>query len=66
MTDQPQACLVCGQTSQEIPLLPLHYQEQIFYICPQHFPILIHHPEKLVGILPGAERLAPHSHADED
>lgn len=59
--EQPQ-CLVCEQTTQEIPLLMLQYREQQFWICPQHFPILIHHPEQLVGNLPGAEKLTPHEH----
>jgi hypothetical protein len=55
-------CLVCQITNQEIPLLTLTYRDQEFHICPQHFPILIHNPEKLVGILPGAEKLQPHEH----
>jgi len=28
-------------------------------ICPQHLPVLIHDPARLVGILPGAEELQP-------
>lgn len=59
--NQPQ-CLVCNATSDEIPLLTLTYQQGHYYICPQHFPILIHQPERLVGILPGAEKLQPHEH----
>jgi hypothetical protein len=59
--EQPQ-CLVCEQTAQEIPLLMLQYREQQFWICPQHFPILIHHPDQLVGKLPGVEKLTPHEH----
>ena len=61
MSNQKQKCLVCGQTSDEIPLLTLIYQDVNYWICPQHFPILIHQPGKLVGILPGAEHLAPHA-----
>lgn len=55
-------CLVCERSSQEIPLLVLQYQEKKFWICPQHFPILIHHPEELVGKLPGAEHLEARQH----
>ncbi|NMB69034.1 MAG: hypothetical protein GYA20_09765 [Chloroflexi bacterium] len=62
MTENTPRCLVCQETSQEIPLLKLEYQEQEYYICPQHFPILIHQPQKLVGLLPGAEKLQGHEH----
>ena len=60
MTENTPRCLVCHETSQEIPLLKLEYQEREYYICPQHFPILIHQPQKLVGLLPGAEKLQGH------
>jgi hypothetical protein len=62
MTTNVPKCLVCQATNQEIPLLTLTYQDQQFHICPQHFPILIHQPQQLVGILPGAEKLTPHEH----
>ncbi len=62
MTENTPRCLVCQETSQEIPLLKLEYQEQEYYICPQHFPIVIHQPQKLVGLLPGAEKLQGHEH----
>jgi hypothetical protein len=62
MTENTPRCLVCQETSQEIPLLKLEYQEREYYICPQHFPILIHQPQKLVGLLPGAEKLQGHEH----
>jgi hypothetical protein len=57
-------CLVCEQTDQQIPLLTLTYQGKNYHVCPTHFPILIHQPEKLVGKLPGAEKLVPHNHDD--
>lgn len=62
MTAENHTCLVCQQTSEEIPLLALEYQDQRYWICPQHFPILIHQPAKLIGKLPGAEKLQPHEH----
>jgi hypothetical protein len=65
MTDQTPACLVCQQTSQQIPLIPLIFGETTYHICPSHLPVLIHHPQKLVGLLPGAEKLTPHDHGDE-
>lgn len=62
MSDTAPHCLVCQESSQEIPLLKLEYQDREYYICPQHFPILIHQPEKLIGVLPGAEKLQGHEH----
>ncbi len=50
-------CLVCKKSSSEIPVTKFYYQESNFYICPQHIPVLIHDPQKLIGLLPGAEKL---------
>lgn len=50
-------CLVCKKSSKETPLTKFHYQENKFYICPQHIPVLIHNPQELVGLLPGADKL---------
>lgn len=55
-------CLVCEQTSQQIPLLTLNYADQEYHICPGHLPILIHHPEELISKLPGAANIVPHEH----
>ena len=55
-------CLNCGRSEQEIPLVPLHYQGADWYLCPQCFPVMIHQPQKLVGKLPGAEKLQPVDH----
>ena len=52
-------CIVCERTNQQAPLLAIQYQEQSYWICPQHLPILIHKPEQLAGKLPGVENL-PH------
>ena len=62
MADKQHTCIVCEQSSQEIPLLAVEYQDQQYWICPQHFPILIHNPEQLAGLLPGAEKLKGHEH----
>jgi hypothetical protein len=61
---EKQVCVVCGKPSQDIPLLGLTYKNEQFWICPQDFPTLIHKPEKLVGKLPGAEKLVPSDHHD--
>jgi len=54
-------CLVCSKTNNETPLLTLIYQEKTYWVCPQHLPLLIHKPEQLVGLLPGAEKLDPYT-----
>jgi len=53
-------CLVCDRKVTEVPLIRLEYGEQVFYICPEHLPVIIHQPHKLVGKLPGAEKLNAH------
>ncbi len=50
-------CLVCEQTSQDVPLLKFEFQGAELSICPQHLPILIHRPTQLADKLPGAENL---------
>jgi len=62
MTENPHACIFCGRTSSEVPVLAIEYRDEKYYICPEHFPILIHKPQMLAGKLPGAENLAPHEH----
>jgi len=57
-------CLACSRGDDETPLVRLDYQGAPFWICPQHLPLLIHSPHKLVGLLPGAENLRPADHHD--
>lgn len=57
-------CVVCQRGAEEIPLIRVEYRESGFWICPQHMPVLIHDPAKLVGMLPGAEKLRPADHDD--
>lgn len=57
-------CVFCNRRSDETPLLSLEYQGNTFRLCTQHLPVLIHHPEELVGVLPGAETLEPSVHRD--
>jgi len=57
-------CLVCHRGSDATPLISLEYRGGTLRICPQHLPILIHDPAQLVGLLPGAENLAPSEHQD--
>jgi hypothetical protein len=62
MTETKPACLVCGQTSEFIPLLALTYQDQPYWICPSELPMLIHKPAELAHKLPGAANLKPREH----
>jgi hypothetical protein len=62
MTNNQHTCIVCVQSSEEIPLLAIEYQNQQYWICPTHLPILIHKPDQLIGKLPGAEKLEGHEH----
>lgn len=57
-------CLACRRDDVATPLVELVHRGQRLYICPQHLPILIHDPQRLVGLLPGAEDLAPAEHHD--
>jgi hypothetical protein len=52
-------CLECQRDTHQTPLVPLEYRGSRLWICPQHMPILIHDPARLVGKLPGAEGLEP-------
>lgn len=56
MTNE-KTCLVCKKTSDETPVTKFYYQQNDFYICPQHIPVLIHNPQELVGLLDGADKL---------
>jgi len=64
MNQQQATCVACDRDDSQVPLLRLSYQGGEFRICPQHLPILIHDPARLVGLLPGAEGLAPADHHD--
>jgi len=62
--DAQPACLACQRGTGETPLIPLEYRESKVWICPQHLPLLIHDPARLIGKLPGAENLRPAEHRD--
>lgn len=65
MSDQPaKACLACHRGPDQTPLITLEYRDSVLWICPQHLPVLIHDPARLIGVLPGAERLLPADHHD--
>ena len=64
MTPNPDRCVACGRTSDEVPLLSFDYGGETARICSQHLPVLIHDPTRLAGMLPGAEGLKPADHKD--
>ena len=62
-------CLACQRGTDQTPLVSLEYLDSVFWICPQHLPLLIHGPARLIGKLPGAENLAPaeeHGHGGKE
>lgn len=50
-------CIVCESNHDEVPVTKFEYKDIEFYICPQHIPVLIHDPQKLVGLIPDADKL---------
>jgi len=62
--DSNKKCLACDRGEDRVPLLRLAFRGEEFWICPQHLPLLIHDPARLVGRLPGAEHLEPAEHHD--
>jgi len=63
-TIQTQHCLNCNISEDEIPLVNLNYSRKPAYICSRCLPLLIHHPEELIGKLEGAEKIPPADHKD--
>ncbi len=57
-------CLSRNRSENEIPLVTLTYSSKPAYICSHCLPLLIHHPEQLIGRLNGAENIPPAEHND--
>ncbi len=58
------SCLNCNTSENEIPLVTLTYSGEPAHICSRCLPLLIHHPNELVGKLKGAENIPPADHHD--
>ncbi len=58
------ACLSCGSSESEIPLVSVRFGGEQIWICSRCMPVLIHKPEQLIGTLEGADKIppAPHHH----
>ena len=52
-------CIQCNRTAMEVPLIPVEFQNQQYWICTQHLPTLIHNPKSLSDKLPGAGGIEP-------
>ena len=57
-------CLNCGRSETDIPLVALRHAGQQAWICSQCLPVLIHHPQQLIGKLAGADKIEPAAHHD--
>ncbi len=55
MENTQDTCIVCKRNENEVPLIVMKYKGKELRICPQHVPVLIHDPQKLVGLVEGAE-----------
>jgi len=66
MSDQKSIknCLSCGKLENDIPLVTLTYSSKPAFICSYCLPLLIHHPQQLIGKLKGAENIPPADHND--
>ncbi len=58
-------CLSCGRTENDVPLIALSYTAGPLWICPQCLPVLIHHPDKLTGKIPGLKIPGGKGHGDK-
>ncbi|MBN2045644.1 MAG: hypothetical protein JW757_11530 [Anaerolineales bacterium] len=47
-------CVLCGKSSDEIPLIPFEYKGNQHYVCTAHLPALLHKPEIFADKLAGA------------
>lgn len=52
-------CLNCNNSENDIPLVNLIYSGKQTFICSNCLPVLIHHPQRLIGKLDGAEKIPP-------
>lgn len=62
MSNQKPSCVYCERSNEQVPLIPLNFQDKEYWICPQHLPMAIHKPQMLEGKLPGVENLTAGGH----
>jgi hypothetical protein len=54
---ETKTCIVCKQSSMEMPVTKFYHKNTAFYICSQHIPVLIHNPQELVGLIDDADTI---------
>jgi hypothetical protein len=64
-SSNPNVCLNCNTSENDIPLVNLVYSGKPAFICSRCLPILIHQPQNLIGKLDGAEKISPAKLEDE-
>jgi hypothetical protein len=62
MSNHTPTCIHCEKDQSLVPLVVIKYKGGDFWICTEHFPILIHRPHDLTGKLPDAENIKPGEH----
>jgi hypothetical protein len=62
--DKQAVCLVCNEDDRNVPLIHMCFKGEIYWICPQHLPLLIHKPEQVADKLPGMQAKASAHHHD--
>lgn len=58
------ACVACGMSDRDVPLLDFAWRGGRAWICSRHLPVLIHDPARLADRLEGAGSLRPAEHRD--
>ena len=48
----------------DVPIVAFRFRGADLWICSQHIPVLIHSPQKLAQVLPGAAGLDAADHTD--
>ena len=52
---EEKTCLLCQASENKTILVSMYFKGKEIHMCPSHLPVLIHDPQKLVGIIEGAE-----------
>ena len=61
-SEPPAACVNCGRTDADAPLLQFRFRGAVRWICSSCLPVLIHQPDRLAAGLPGAGSIPPAPH----
>jgi len=53
MPENEPVCVYCQRASEVVPLIQFIFDGEQHWICPEHLPVMIHHPMRLAPFLPG-------------